>query len=396
MSRDSRRLGRLPAYAVAELAEAKRRLVAQGIEVIDLGAGDADVPPPEVAVRALAEAAADPAMSRYAFQVGLPAFREAAAGYMRRRFGVTLDPTAEILPLLGSKEGLAHLPAAVVNPGEVCVLPDPGYPAYVGGAVLADAEIARYPLTAAGGFLVELDQLPAERLDRVRLVYVNYPNNPTAAVAPREYLERLVQLCRDRGIVIAYDNPYCEITFDGYRAPSILEIPGARDVAVEFHSLSKSFCMTGWRLAWAAGNAELVAALTRVKTYVDTGAFLAIQYAGAHVLERAAELVEPIRRRFAERRDAAVAALRDTGLDFAAPLATMYLWIPVPEGVSARSVAEDVLEREGVMVLPGPAFGPGGEGYVRLALTVDSGRLAEAARRIGNTLRRLAAAGARS
>lgn len=395
MSRSSARVDRLPAYAVAELAAVKRRLLAQGVDVIDLGAGDADFPPPEVAVHALAEAAAEPRMSRYGFQLGLPAFREAAARYMRRRFGVDLDPVHELLPLIGSKEGLAHLPAAVVNPGELCVLPDPGYPAYVGGAVLADAGIEYYPLRAEEGFLVELERLPRARLDQVRLVYLNYPNNPTAAVAPRDYLERLVALCRQREIVIAYDNPYCEITFDGYRAPSILEIPGARDVALEFHSLSKSFAMTGWRLAWAAGSASLIAGLTRLKSYVDTGAFLALQHAGAAVLDRAEALVEPLRRRFRERRDRAVRALREAGLDATAPRATMYLWIPVPGRAPAAEFARALLEGEGVVVLPGTAFGAGGEGYFRIALTVEPDRLAEAAGRVERTLARLEGLGAR-
>lgn len=391
MRRPSARLARLPAYAVADLAAEKRRLLADGVDVIDLSAGDADFPPPAPAVRALAEAAADPRMSRYGHQIGLPAFREAAARYMQRRFGVGLDPMGEILPLIGSKEGLAHLPQAAVDPGEVCVLPDPGYPAYIGGAVLADAEIERYRLEAADGFLVKLERLAPDRLDRVRLVYLNYPNNPTAAVAPAAYLERVVALCREREIVIAYDNPYCELTFDGYRAPSILELPGARDVAVEFHSLSKSFSMTGWRLAWVAGNAELIAALTRIKSYVDTGGFLAIQHAGAAVLDEAEALVEPMRCRFAERRDVAVGVLREAGFDITPPVATMYLWVPMPGSLDAGAYARELLAREGVAVLPGTAFGPGGDGHFRIALTVEPDRLAEAARRMGRTLAHLEA-----
>jgi LL-diaminopimelate aminotransferase len=247
--RVARRLDPLPAYAVAELAAIKRRLLAEGVDVIDLGAGDVDFPPPAPAVRAISEAVADPAMSRYAYQVGLHEFRLSAARYLERRFGIQFDPVTELLPLLGSKDGLSHLPLAFVNPGEVCVLPDPGYPAYLGGAVLADADIEFVPLVPEKNFLVELGDLPPERLRATRLVFLNYPNNPTAAVAPLDYLERTVRLCREHGILLAYDNPYAEVTFDGYRAPSIFEIDGARDVALEFHSVSKSFSMTGWRLA---------------------------------------------------------------------------------------------------------------------------------------------------
>src|SRR5437016_1411809 len=275
---------------MAEIPAIKRRLVQQGVDVIDVGAGDADFAPPEVAVEALAHAICDPAMSRYAFQLGLPAFREAAAAYMRRRFGVRFDPFTELHPLLGSKEGIAHLAMALLDPGDVAIVPEPGYAVYEGGTVLAGAEPYRYALTPRTGFLLELDEIPTDVLRRAKLVYLNYPNNPTATIAPREYLERTVAFCRKHGIVIVYDNPYCEITFDGHVAPSIFEIAGARDIAVEFHSLSKTFCMTGWRLAWAAGRPELIAALGRVKNYVDTGAFLAVQAAGAAVLPQAEEL----------------------------------------------------------------------------------------------------------
>src|SRR3989475_4654382 len=231
---------------MAEIPAIKRRLMQQGVDVIDVGAGDADLAPPRVAVEALARAAQDPAMSRYAFQLGLPAFREAAADYMRRRFGLTVDPFTELHPLLGSKEGIAHLATAVLDPGDLAIVPEPGYAVYHGGTVLASATPHCVPLTPRTDFLLELEELPADVVRRTKLVYLNYPNNPTAAVAPRDYLARTVEFCRRHGIVIAYDNPYCEITFDGYVAPSIFEIAGAREVAVEFHSLSKTFCMTGW------------------------------------------------------------------------------------------------------------------------------------------------------
>src|SRR2546426_1852496 len=297
---------------MAELPAIKRRLLQQGVDLIDVGAGDADFPPPRVAVAALTQAIQNPAMSRYPFQIGLPAFREAAAAYLKRRFGLTFDPFAELHPLLGSKEGIAHFAAAVLDPGDIAIVPDPGYAVYHGGTVLAGAEPYLYALTARTQYLLEMEEIPKDVVRRTKLVYLNYPNNPTAAVAPRDYLERTVEFCRRHGILIAYDNPYCEITFDGYVAPSIFEVPGAREVAVEFHSLSKSFCMTGWRLGWAVGKHELIAAMAKVKNYVDTGAFL--------------------------------------------------------------------------VVLAASAFGPAAEGFFRVALTVGTARLREAAERLGKVL----------
>ena len=385
-TRFARRLDTLPSYPMAEIPGIKRRLLAQGVDVIDLGAGDADFAPPQVAVETLAAAAADPAMSRYGFQLGLPAYREAAARYLERRFRVKIDPFKELHPLLGSKEGIAHLAMAALNPGDVAIVPEPGYAVYHGGTVLAGGEPYRYALTPRTDFLLELAEVPAEILQRTRLVYLNYPNNPTAAVADRAYLERLVALCRRHDILIAYDNPYCEVTYDGFVAPSILEIDGAKDVAIEFHSLSKSFCMTGWRLGFAVGREDTVAALGRVKNYVDTGAFLAVQAAGAAVLDRAEALAQGYVARFRERRDAALAALRGQGFEIATPRATMYLWIPLPEGVSSGGFQRRALEETGVVTLAGSNFGPGGEGFFRVALTVATPRLVEAAERLGRVL----------
>ncbi len=388
MTRFSKRLSLLPVYPMAEIPAIKRRLVQQGVDVIDVGAGDADLAPPAAAVEALARAARDPAMSRYAFQLGLPAFREAAAAYLQRRFGVQVDPFTELHPLLGSKEGIAHLAMALLDEGDVAIVPEPGYAVYEGGTVLAGGAPYRAGLTARTGFLLELDDLPADVLRRAKLVYLNYPNNPTAAVASREYLERAVACCLRHDIVIAYDNPYCEITFDDYVAPSIFEIPGAREQAVEFHSLSKTFCMTGWRLGWAVGRAELIAALARVKTYVDTGAFLAIQSAGAAVLPQAEALAREYVARFRERRDAMLPALRAQGFEPETPQATMYVWVPLPEGVPSAAFQRRALEDAGVVTLPGSGFGAGGggEGFFRIALTVAAPRLVQAAERLGKVL----------
>ncbi len=368
----SRRLDRLPPYAVAELAVIKQRLIARGVDVIDVSAGDANMPPPPPAVDAISEAVRDPAMSRYAYQVGLREFRESATRYMERRFKARFDPDNEVLPLIGSKEGLAHLALAFVNPGQGCVLPDPGYPAYLGGAVVADAEVVRVPLRPENGFLLELDYLTPAQLSSARLVYLNYPNNPTAAVAPRDYLERTIETCRRHGILLAYDNPYCEVTFDGYRAPSIFEIDS----------------MTGWRLAWTVGNAGLVGPLRKLKSWVDTGVFLAVQKAGAAVLDCAESLIAPLVTELAVRRDAAVEALGALGLSVERPKATMYLWVRLPQGVEAAGFAKQVLERQGVVTMPGTAFGEGGEGFFRVALTVPSDRLREAVQRIGAVLER--------
>ncbi len=386
MTHPSRRVERLPRYAVGELAVIKQQLLERGEDVIDLAAGDADLMPPREAVEALHHALGDSRMSRYGFQVGLKAFREAVADYMDRRFGVSVDPVTEVLPLIGSKDGLVHLPLAVLNPGDVCILPEPGYPAYIGGAMLAGADIESRPLLPENRFLLELDDIPRERLDAARLVFLNYPNNPTTAVAPRDYLVRTVEACHRHDVVLAYDNPYCEVTFNGYRAPSVLEIPGAREVTLEFHSFSKSFCMTGWRLGWVVGSAELIANLNRMKSYVDTGPFLAIQHAGATVLNQAERLITPVRARFKERQDAAVRALRSIGLEVPPPLATMYLWFPVPNGSASAAFARRALESENVMVLPGSAFG--GEGFIRVALTVEPDRMWEAARRLARVVNR--------
>jgi len=364
-------------------------LIEAGVDVIDLGAGDNDTPPPSVAVDAMAEALRNPALSKYGFQQGLLEFRQAASRWVTRRFGFGFDPVSEILPLIGSKEGLSHLPVAVVNPGDVVIVPEPGYQAYIGGALLSGAEPYIAPLTRENQFLLRLDEVPPEVLRRTKLVFLNYPNNPTAAVASLEYLERTVATCRTYGILLAYDNAYCDLTFDGYRAPSIFEIAGARDIALEFFSLSKSYSMTGWRLGFAAGRPELVGALTRVKSYVDTGPFLAVQKAGAAALDQGETLVAPIRQELQQRRDAAVDALRATGFEVDSPKAAMYLWVPLPPGVPSGAFAKHALEENGVVVLPGSGFGPAGEGFFRIALTVGPERLRAAAERLGTALDRV-------
>ena len=382
----SRSFHNLPVYPLAGIPEKRRRLAAAGVDLIDLGAGDADLHPPPAAVLRLAEAAQKREMSRYAFQLGLPVFRESVAAWMEKRFGVRLDPYEEILPLLGSKEGIAKLPLALLDPGDVAVMPDPGYQAYRGGVILARGEPHLVPLRPEDDFLIRLDALPRDVRSRIRMLYLNYPNNPTAAPAPDPYLRKAVNFSRDHDSVLVYDNAYSEIAFDGYRPPSILEVEGAGDHAIEFHSFSKTYNMTGWRLGWAAGGRELIEALSRVKTFVDAGVFLAIQSAGVAALESYDTWVPENVARYERRRNAAVEGLRSAGFAVTVPKATMYLWVPVPGGEPSRDFAERALESEGVVVLPGGALGAGGEGFFRIALTVEEERIREAAARLGRLL----------
>lgn len=382
------RVGQLPGYPLAHIPRRKRELIAAGVDVIDLGAGDADMMPPAVATESLVRALPSLSMHKYAFQVGLPAFRESIARYHARRFKTTLDPATEILPVLGSKEGIAHFVMAVAGPGDIAIVPEPGYQCYIGGTICAGVTPHIYPLTARTNFLLELSEVPADVLKKTRIVFLNYPNNPTAAVAPRDYLARTVAICREYGIALCYDNPYVELTFDGYVAPSIFEIEGAREVAIEFHSMSKSFSMTGWRVGWAAGNRELISALSVIKNYYDTGVFLALQQASADVLDQAEALVKAPIATFRARRDAGVAALRGAGFEVPLPSATPYLWVPLPEGVKSAEFTGQAMENEGVIMLPGTAFGTSVEGYFRIALTVPEARLAEGCERIGKVLAR--------
>ena len=380
------RVRSLPEYPLAAIPQRKRELLARGVDVIDLGAGDADLAPPFAVVDALGRAARDPRMSRYGFGLGLPAFREAISAWMDRRFGLTFDPLKEVVPLIGSKEGIAHTAFGFAEPGDVCVIPEPGYLAYLGGTMLADATPHIVALRQSTGFLLELDELPKGVLARTRLVYVNYPNNPTAATAPREYLERLVARCRELDVLLVYDNAYSELAYDGYRPPSIFEVDGARDVAIEFHSLSKTYNMTGWRCGWAVARPELAGVLAKVKSFIDTGAFMAVQAAGVAALDSWSDFLPGNLEIFRARRDAAVSAFRANGFACDVPRATMYLWVTLPDGIASAAFAERLMSDEGVIVLPGAAFGAGGEGFFRVSFIVPPERLAEAAVRAGRVL----------
>ena len=385
MPRVHARFDEFPPYPLAEVPRIRRELRAQGVDVIDLGAGDADLAPPPAAVEALKRAADEVPMSRYGFQLGLVELREALAARMETRFGVSVDPMREVLPLIGSKEGIAHLAFGYAGPGDATVIPDPGYQPYRGGTLLAGAEPHLVPLRPEHDFLVPFEDIPGDVAGRTRIVYLNYPNNPTAAAAPMEYLERAVAWCREHDAVLCYDNAYSELAFDGYRPPSILEVPGARDVAVEFHSFSKTYNMTGWRVGWVVGNADIVAALQRVKTFIDTGHFMAVQAGARAALASHESWVPGNVETFRRRRDAAVAALRAAGFEADPPRATLYLWVPVPGGDS-EAFALRALREEGIVVMPGAALGAGGEGFFRIALTSEEGRLEEAAERLGRVI----------
>ncbi|MGQ0764387.1 MAG: aminotransferase class I/II-fold pyridoxal phosphate-dependent enzyme [Gemmatimonadota bacterium] len=385
----SSRFGRLPAYPLAHIPAAKRALVERGVDVIDLGAGDADLAPPPAAVEALQQAAATPALGRYGFGPGHVPFREAISEWMQLRFGLSFDPMAEIVPLIGSKEGLAHIAFAYSGPDDVAIIPEPAYQAYLGGTLLAGARPHIVPLRPENRFLVPVEQLPREIVEKTRLIYLNYPNNPTTAVAPIAYLERVVDFCQRHDVLLVYDNAYSELAFDGYRPPSIFEIDGAREVAIEFHSLSKTYNMTGWRCGWAVASPPVATALARLKTFLDTGTYMGIQAAGAAALRSWSSFVPGNVEVFRERRDAAVAAFRSAGFECESPRATMYLWVPLPDGVSSAEFADRLMNEEGVIALPGAGFGEGGEGFFRVSFIVSPDRLREAAQRAGRLLGRM-------
>ncbi|HSQ32983.1 MAG TPA: aminotransferase class I/II-fold pyridoxal phosphate-dependent enzyme [Gemmatimonadaceae bacterium] len=376
----------LPEYPLASIPQKKRELVARGVDVIDLGAGDSDLAAPAGVVEALTKAASTPALNRYGFGLGLVAFREAIAAWMLKRFALRIDPLDEIVPLIGSKEGIAHLALAYLEPGRLAIIPEPGYNAYQGGTLLASGEPYRYALRPRTNFLVDLDEIPDETLRRTGIIYLNYPNNPTAAIAPRDYLARVVKRCRELGILLVYDNAYSELAFDGYVPPSIFEFEGARDVAIEFHSLSKTYNMTGWRCGWAVAAPHIASVLTRVKTFVDTGQFMAVQAAGVAALESYDAFLPGNIAAFKSRRDAAVTAFRAAGFACDTPKATMYLWIPLPGEIPSALFAERLLDDEGVVVMPGSAFGAGGEGFFRISFVTSPARIAEAAQRAGRVL----------
>ncbi len=385
--RVARRIADVPPYLFAELDRRKAAVVARGVDVIPLGIGDPDLPTPAPVVEALEVAARDPANHRYPDYEGSAAFRRAAAQYMTSRFGVDLNPAAppdgEVLALIGAKEGLAHLVWAMVDPGDVVLCPDPGYPVYATHTRFCGGEPYLLPLLPERGFLPDLDAVPEQVARRAKILFLNYPNNPTGATADLVFWERALDFCRRHDILLAHDNAYAEIGYDGYRAPSVLQLPGARDVAVEFHSLSKPFNMTGWRVGFCCGNARAVAALGVVKNNTDSGVFGAVQQAAIVALGLDRRHLEERLEVYRRRRDLMVSALRSAGISAPSPRATIYLWCPVPEGETAAGFSGRLLEESGVFVTPGTGYGRHGEGFFRISLTCADARLEEAARRIG-------------
>ena len=376
------RLRRLPPYLFAEIDRKKRDVRARGVDVIDLGIGDPDLPTPPHIVHALQAAAAKPEHHRYPSYEGMPAFRQAVARWYGRRFGVALDLETEVLTLIGSKEGTAHMPLAFVNPGDVVLVPDPGYPVYSAGAWFAGGECHFMPLRRQNGFLPDLGAIPADVARRAKLMYLNYPNNPTAAVASPAFFKGVVEFARRFNLLVCHDAMYSELHFDGYEPPSFLATDGAKDVGVEFHSLSKTYSMTGWRLGFCVGNRDAVAGLGKIKTNVDSGVFQAVQEAGIAALTGPQDMAEQYRRTYQERRDVAVAGLRKLGWEVDVPKGAFFVWAPVPHRKDSREFATRLLEEAGVVVTPGVGFGPSGEGFYRIALTLGAERIAEAMERL--------------
>ncbi len=376
----------LPPYALADVPKIKAGLIEQGVDVIDLGAGDADQMPPPETIAAIQEAVTIEKYSRYPFQRGLPEFRVAISEWMKRRFGIEVDGFEEVLPLIGTKEGIAHLPLVYLDPGDGAIVPDPGYYPYFGGAHMLGAEVIQVPLRRENGYMLDWTEVPKDKLARAKLLYLNYPNNPTGGVASEEYLRDALAFCRENDLLLVHDNAYSEIAYNGYRPPSVLQMDGAKEVAVEYHSLSKTFNMTGWRIGWVAGHKETIQALAKVKVYYDTGVFLAVQAAGAASLKVWADFVPKNVAIFQERRDAAVEAFREAGFEVETPRATMYLWIPIPSDEPSIEFARRILKESGVVLFPGTGMGQGGEGFFRVALTVPAERLREAAQRVAKVV----------
>ncbi len=380
----SKRLDRLPPYLFAELERKVREKKEAGIDVISLGIGDPDTPTPVPVIDALAAGAADPGTHRYPSNRGRPELREAFARFYERRFGVALDPESEIVPALGAKECIFNLNLAFLDPDSIALAADPGYPVYTGGPLLSGSEAVLMPLVPELGFAPDLDAIGGDVAERARLLYLNYPNNPTGAVLPDGLFERAVEFAREHDVLIVHDASYTETTFDGYVAPSFLETPGAKDVGVEVFSLSKGWNMTGWRTAAIVGNAEAIESYWHLKTNIDSGMFEPVQLAAAAALDAGppAEMREIYQRR----RDLVCEALREIGVDVTPPKGTIYVWAPVPSGHTSASYCELVLEESAVVVSPGGAYGPNGEGFFRISLTVPDARLAEAVERLRDSL----------
>jgi len=373
------RMSNLPPYLFARIDEMKAEQQKKGTDIIDLGVGDPDLPTPDHIVTSLCEAAKNPDNHHYPSYAGMPKYRSAVADWYKKRFGVRLDAGKEVLALMGSKDGIAHIAEAFVNPGDYVLAPSPGYPVYRTGTLFAEGRVHEMPLTRENNFVPVLDDIPKKVAKAARLMFINYPNNPTAAVAPESFYREVVDFAHEHTIVVVSDNAYSEIAYDGYRAPSFLEVKGAMEVGIEMHSLSKTYNMTGWRIGMAVGNAEILAGLGRIKTNVDSGVFNAVQHAAITALRGPQDCVKNACAIYQERRNVLIAGLQDLGFDVPVPKATFYVWLPVGD---CMAFAAKLLNKAGIVVTPGVGFGSSGEGYIRFAITRPAERIREAIERM--------------
>ncbi|WP_435021500.1 LL-diaminopimelate aminotransferase [Tundrisphaera sp. TA3] len=376
------RLQKLPPYLFAEIDKKKKAALAAGRDVINLGVGDPDRPTPAPIIKSLQHHVENPAFHQYALDQGAPELRLSIAAFCKKRYGIDLDPNSEILPLIGSKEGIAHFPLAVLNPGDISLVPDPCYPVYRSSSTFAGADVYTMPLEPGLGFRPDLDSIPADVYHRARLMFLNYPNNPTGGSADLAFFEKVAGLAQAHNLVIAQDAAYNEMYFET-PPPSMLQIPGAKEHTVEFHSLSKTFNMTGWRVGFAIGGAPLIAALAQVKANTDSGIFTAIQHAAKAALDEYDTITPPLRALYKERRDAFVAGMRGLGWEVPTPEATFYVWMPCPKGYTSTELASRLLDEADLVMTPGLGFGRTADGYIRAALTVETPRLLQAVERIG-------------
>jgi LL-diaminopimelate aminotransferase len=378
----SERINNLPPYLFAAIDEAKSRVIEKGMDVIDLGVGDPDMPTPDNVIQALYRSVQNPDRHKYPSYIGMLSFREAAANWYREHLGIELDPVSQVLTLIGSKEGIAHIPLAFINPGEIALIPDPAYPVYKIGTLFADGKPFIMPLLEENGFLPDLDAIPKDVAKLAKLMFLNYPNNPTSAIAPDKFFEDVIEFAKENDIIIVHDNAYSEMTFDGYKAPSFLKFDGAMDVGIELHSLSKTYNMTGWRIGFAVGNSEILNGLGKVKTNVDSGAFEAVQEAGIEAMRGPQQCISDMNKIYTQRRDALMVGLKELGIDVQPPKATFYIWVRVPEGHSSMGFSKILLEEAGIVATPGVGFGDYGDGYVRFSLTRSVERINEAVERM--------------
>ncbi|PKQ17306.1 MAG: LL-diaminopimelate aminotransferase [Actinobacteria bacterium HGW-Actinobacteria-7] len=384
--RTAKRIENLPPYLFAEIDRKKEAKQAQGVDVISLGIGDPDMPTPNRIVEAMIEATKKPKNHQYPAYAGSKPYREACAEWMKRRFSVELDPATEVLALIGSKEGIAHLFPAFVDPGEYTLVPGVGYPVYHTGGVLVGGLTHWMPMTEENDFLADFESTPADVLAKTKMMFISYPNNPSSAIAPVEYFDRAIAFCKEHDILLVHDNAYSELGFDGYRASALLERPGARDVAIELFSCSKAYNMTGWRAAFACGNAQAIKALSTVKSNIDSGIFTAVQEAAIEAMLGPQDDVHEMSAVYQRRRDVVMDALSSIGLSARVPKGTIYVWARIPEGYTSAEYAGLVLDKAGVIVAPGSSYGPDGEGYIRISLATPDDRLVEALERIKTSL----------